>query len=127
MQKQVILRLRRRLRRLTFPAPLTGQTSDRHGVHTFSRTLRYSYIPHVFAGRITVFRPTWLPLGRAYDPTMGWGNLAADGVELYEVPGYHSSLVFEPRVRGLAKLLRSCLVESQAAVHVKTQSQGMHI
>ena len=58
---------------------------------------------------------------------MGWGNLAADGVEIYEVPGYHNALVFEPRVRGLAKLLRSCLAEAHAAVHVETQSQDMHI
>ena len=61
------------------------------GVFAFPRAIHRSYMPQVFAGRITVFRPTWLPLGRAYDPTMGWGNLAADGVEIYEVPGYHNN------------------------------------
>jgi hypothetical protein len=86
----------------------------------------FSYVPQVFAGRITVFRPTCLPLGRTDDPTMGWSTLAADGVDLYEVPGYHNALVFEPRVRGLAKLLRSCLAEAQAAAQVGTQSSAAH-
>ncbi len=127
MQAQVMQRLRRKLQRVTFRGTLTAQPGNKHRVFAFPRAIHRSYMPQVFAGRITVFRPTWLPLGRAYDPTMGWGDLAADGVEIYAVPGSHNALVFEPRVRGLATLLRSCLAEAQVAVHVETQSQDMHI
>ena len=126
MQAQVVQRLRRKLQRVTFLSTLTERPGNGPGI-AFPRAIHRSYMPQVFAGRITVFRPTWLPLGRAYDPTMGWSNLAAGGVEIYAVPGYHNALVFEPRVRGLATLLRSCLAEVQAAVHVETQSQDMHI
>ena len=107
MQAQVMQRLRRKLQRVTFLGTLTERPGNGPGVFAFPRAIHRSYIPQVFAGRITVFRPTWLPLGRAYDPTMGWGDLAADGVEIYEVPGSHNALVFEPRVRGLATLLRA--------------------
>jgi thioesterase domain-containing protein len=125
MQTQVVQRLRKKLQRVTFLGTLTERPGNKYRVFAFPRAIHRSYIPQVFAGRITVFRPTWLPLGRAYDPTMGWGDLAADGVEICEVPGSHNALVFEPRVRGLAKLLRSCLAEAHAAVQVETQSADM--
>jgi thioesterase domain-containing protein len=127
VQKQVRQRLRRSLRQVPFLSALPERSADLQSARLFPRALRQSYVPQVFAGRITVFRPTWLPLGSADDPTMGWGDLAADGVDLYEVPGYHNALVFEPRVRGLAKLLRSCLAETQAAMQVETQGHDKHI
>jgi hypothetical protein len=54
---------------------------------------------------------------------MGWENFATDGVDLYEVTGSHQSLIFEPRVRGLAQLLRSSLAEAQTAMHIESSSK----
>jgi hypothetical protein len=91
------------------------------------RTLNRSYIPHVFAGRITVFRLTWLPRGRDYNATMGWDSLAADGVELYQVAGYHNALLFAPRVGGLGKTLQRCLTAAHTAILTETSSRDLEV
>ena len=66
-------------------------------------------MPHVYPGRITVFRANERNLGRYPDPLLGWGELAGGGVAVYEVPGDHMSMVENPRVRILAEQLKPCL------------------
>ncbi len=43
------------------------------------------------------------------DPLLGWGGLAAGGVEIQEVTGHHVPMMFEPYVRVLAEKLKACL------------------
>ncbi len=47
------------------------------------------------------------------DPTFGWGVLAAGGVQVHRVPGYHETMVAEPHVAVLARVLQSCLAEAE--------------
>jgi thioesterase domain-containing protein len=119
MKLQFQRRLRRKLSSVTRLRSLKARQSEGQSADASPRPMRPSYIPQVLTGRITVFRPSWFPIGRAYDPTMGWETFATDGVDLYEVTGYHQSLIFEPRVRGLARLLRSSLAEAQAAMQIE--------
>jgi aspartate racemase len=71
------------------------------------------YRPGPYPGRIILFKAA--EEGAAYgpDPKMGWGDLAQDGVEVFEVPGDHMSILDQPRVAELADRLRSCLSAAQ--------------
>jgi aspartate racemase len=80
------------------------------------------YRPGPYPGRITLFKAK--EEGEAYgpDPKMGWGELAQDGVEVFEVPGDHMSILDQPRVAELADRLRSCLSATQKK-HLSLQGQ----
>jgi hypothetical protein len=43
------------------------------------------------------------------DGSLGWSELAAGGVEVIAIPGYHSFIMMEPFVRILARNLKDCL------------------
>ena len=48
------------------------------------------------------------------DPTKGWGELAAGGVRVIDVPGDHYTIVEKPHVEALALRIRDCIGEAQA-------------
>ena len=78
----------------------------------YQRWLSGRYEPAAYAGRLTLFRASAIPevVGTDFsDPYMGWGKLAALGVEVHLVPGDHGSLLAEPDVGTLAMSLRACL------------------
>jgi thioesterase domain-containing protein len=43
------------------------------------------------------------------DSTWGWGEIAANGVELHQVPGHHMNVLRPPQVQVLAEKLSACL------------------
>lgn len=67
------------------------------------------YEPKPYPGRVTLFRASKQPAGVLSDPELGWGSVALGGVDVYEVPGRHGAIVYEPRIRILAEQLRICL------------------
>jgi thioesterase domain-containing protein len=71
------------------------------------------YVPCVYAGRITLFRPSQQPEGYYHNPDMGWSGLAAGGLEIYEVPGPFGSIIREPYVEVMAEHLRAYLHAAQ--------------
>lgn len=71
------------------------------------------YVPRPYPGRITLFRASKQPAGIVPDPQLGWGRVALGGVEVYEVPGHHGAIVYEPRIKILAERLRRCLWTEQ--------------
>ena len=79
-----------------------------------------SYVPQVYPGHITIFRAS-MGVFRWYDPQLGWGELAAGGLEIHDVPGYHGGNVTgaifkKPNVQILANQLRASLDQAQAKV-----------
>ncbi|MEO6239475.1 MAG: thioesterase domain-containing protein, partial [Vicinamibacterales bacterium] len=68
------------------------------------------YTPKTHSGRVAVFRALQQPRYRIRDNALGWGTLAPGGVEVYIVPGTHSSVLSEPDVEGLAAELKKCLL-----------------
>ena len=66
-----------------------------------------AYAPRPYDGGVVVFRSA----GRSIegDPTLGWGTLAAGGVEAHAIPGDHFTLLREPHVQVLAERLARCL------------------
>jgi thioesterase domain-containing protein/acyl carrier protein len=67
------------------------------------------YRPKIFPGKLTLFRASNQPLGIYPDPVLGWEGLAAEGIEVHEVPGHHGTIVTEPYVRTLATKLNACI------------------
>ena len=70
-----------------------------------------AYVPQVYSGRVILFRASDRPPGFYYDPQLGWGDLPAGGMEIYEIPGNHTSIMKSPV---LAEKLRICLDKVQA-------------
>ena len=64
-----------------------------------------SYTPRPYAGRVILFRALDQPMGIHPDPLLGWGPLIGGELEIIDVPGFHGSMVMEPRVRVLAEKL----------------------
>ncbi len=68
-----------------------------------------AYVPRVYAGRITLFRAKRQGVGCLPDPTLGWGPLAAGGMDIRDISGAHGTCCREPHVQGLVEQLRGCL------------------
>ncbi len=71
-------------------------------------------MPQAYTGRITFIRCAERVPWRHEDPLYGWGSLATDGVEAYEIPGSHTSIYREPNVGMLARTLNDVLHKAQA-------------
>ena len=72
------------------------------------------YVPQVYPGRVTLFKATERvdEATSNVDPNLGWGKLAAGGLEIYEVPGDHLSMLKEPHVQVLGEKLKTCLAQA---------------
>jgi amino acid adenylation domain-containing protein len=74
------------------------------------------YQPQIFAGKATLF---WSEHQNWYikkHPTLGWGDLVADGLDIQQIPGDHVTLMQEPHVRVLAEKLKSSIQEAAELV-----------
>jgi thioesterase domain-containing protein len=84
---------------------------------------RRKYIPQAYKGPITLFKTTKRAAVSssngaggdlqaeiaAQDPTKGWGKLAAEGLQVVDVPGRHTTMLDKPHVETLAKRIIACL------------------
>jgi aspartate racemase len=68
-----------------------------------------NYRPKMYAGKLTLFRSTQRSISDGTDEMLGWGGLAAEGVQVHRVPSNHFNMFREPAVKELAEKLRSCL------------------
>jgi acyl-CoA synthetase (AMP-forming)/AMP-acid ligase II/thioesterase domain-containing protein/acyl carrier protein len=67
-----------------------------------------AYVPQVYPGRAILFRASQ-PLPGVYrDLQLGWDGMATGGLEIYEVPGNHLSIMASPV---LAEKLKACIDE----------------
>jgi thioesterase domain-containing protein/acyl carrier protein len=73
-----------------------------------------AYIPQPYPGRATLFRASEVAVADSEDLTLGWGELATQGVDVHWVPGNHQTMVRKPHVQVLAEHLRVCLDQPQA-------------
>jgi thioesterase domain-containing protein len=80
-----------------------------------SRKASNRYVPKAYPGRITLFRATKQPAAFNADRELGWSRFAEGGVEVYDVPGHHGAIVYEPRIGILARQLAECLERARSA------------
>jgi thioesterase domain-containing protein len=64
------------------------------------------YDPAPYPGRMTLFRAADQPVSNG-DPTLGWGALTGEPVEVHGMPANHLTLLAEPHVQELAARLRA--------------------
>jgi thioesterase domain-containing protein/non-ribosomal peptide synthetase component E (peptide arylation enzyme)/acyl carrier protein len=74
---------------------------------------RYKLRP--FPGKIDLFRMECQPSAELFepDPLLGWGGMAAGGIAVHNLPGYHSDYLGEPGVAILAQKLKACLAQAK--------------
>ena len=72
------------------------------------------YVAKPFKGQICLFRALQGQILECPDPTLGWGHVAAGGLEIYEVPGAHWNMLVKPHVQVLASRIRTWLDAAQA-------------
>ena len=102
---------------------LTLPHSLRNPFHLMGQAALGYEPPSSYPGRVTLFRPATRPNGRWQDYALGWGELAAGGVEVYSVPGVHSDLLVLPQVAHLSRQLKHCLAEAQAQAAITEKRQ----
>jgi hypothetical protein len=71
------------------------------------------YVAGEYTGAITLFRAMEQPLGIHADRTSGWDSVVKGGIEIYDTPGHHGSLVREPRAPVLVRQLEDALRKAQ--------------
>ena len=76
-----------------------------HREETYAMVYR-SYEPQPYPGCITLFRATERSERDQFDPTLGWGQYAIEGIEVVDSPGEHGWMVRDPYAEILAKALR---------------------
>ncbi|HKV37021.1 MAG TPA: amino acid adenylation domain-containing protein, partial [Pyrinomonadaceae bacterium] len=64
-----------------------------------------AYVPGVYAGRVTYFRAVGNDASNPEDMPNGWHELALGGVDVYQLPGDHYSILKQPHVDALAQCI----------------------
>ena len=68
------------------------------------------YEPRDYEGRVILIRAAQQLSPVAYrDRTLGWGELATSGIEVYEVSGFHHSILLEPQLCTVGTILSKIL------------------
>lgn len=87
-------------------------------VRTIYKFAESDYKPGIYRGKLSLWRATEkLDVSNpaiddtpakfeVTDPLLGWGKQATDGVEAYDIPGGHSSMLQEPNVQTMAEKLQ---------------------
>jgi len=102
------LRARTAQRRIAAANGAAVPSSSVDMVEQAFRALR-AYQIQPYPGRICLFRAQKGPAKIRSDRYGGWGSVAGDGVDVFEVPGTHMSMLEQPHVEHLAKAISRCL------------------
>jgi hypothetical protein len=72
-----------------------------------------AYRPRPYPGKITLFRTLERPIDFEAQPDLGWSTVAQGGVEIYDVPGSHTTLFWDDNVvQILARKVEDCIQSS---------------
>jgi oxalate---CoA ligase len=93
------------LAKTLMPGPLAASSS----LPGRENDAEWGYAPKPYQGAAVLLKPTREPLGFGREAAMGWDRFIDGGFVVDAVPGYHRSLIFEPRLRSLAGRLDSIL------------------
>ncbi|MGL5194112.1 MAG: thioesterase domain-containing protein, partial [Chroococcales cyanobacterium] len=67
------------------------------------------YHPSIYPDRITLITSSDRAIASGQDPTLGWGQLTEEPIELIPIPGNHLTMLRKPQVQHLADRLRDCI------------------
>lgn len=110
--KRVRIKFSNKLEGMTHPLPKElRKIQNTHMGAAKKKKKRHQREPRRFGGRLVLFRANKQPLGIYPDPFLGWDKVTGDQIEVYEVPGHHTSIIYDPRVHVLAGKLNEILRE----------------
>jgi amino acid adenylation domain-containing protein len=104
--KRMQTRLARRAEALFWPRKIRESRQAGQFAYTSYRAKKYS-------GSAVLFRATVPPRGIEVHPTQGWSDFIQGGLEVFDTPGHHGSIVRDPRARVLAEQLTESLRKAQ--------------
>ncbi len=107
---KIIYSVKKILKKILFPTnqqPITQEVP----FYTVCEQAVRNYTPQIYSGKIILFRSCEQPWWVAGDRLLGWTKLASAGVEVYDIPGQHNSIV-RANVHLLAEKLKKCLSAS---------------
>ncbi|MDY7021521.1 MAG: amino acid adenylation domain-containing protein, partial [Cyanobacteriota bacterium] len=81
-----------------------------------------TYNPKPYMGKIILFRAIETPPGFKKATDSGWGKFALGGVEVYNIPGHHTSIMRSPV---LTTYLKHCIDKSIVATNEHKKSTGL--
>jgi thioesterase domain-containing protein/acyl carrier protein len=90
------------------PAYAAAQAHD-NWLLDYTTAMLKAYEPKPISGRLIIFRSTTEPAGRFLDPKLGWGGMAADGIDLMVVPGDHYTVFKDPGASIMAKCIEEAV------------------
>ena len=103
------------------------QSLDEMPAETFQRTIMHAlkdYELRPLDCRAVLFRARDSHKAHlhAYDPALGWDGLFARGLDIFEMPGDHSTILLRENLPGLASLLQEHLpwLDEKAASNLET-------
>jgi len=70
-----------------------------------------AYVPRPYGGPVTLFRAAVRPTDRYDHPDLGWTEYCPGGLEILHVTGDHETLIAEPHVAALARLMEERMVD----------------
>ncbi len=85
---------------------------ERHRILAAHFTALQNYRPQPYPGPVTLLRTQGQSLLGPFDHTLGWQQLAAGGVIVKQIPGFHADILREPYVAHVARHLQDSLNES---------------
>jgi thioesterase domain-containing protein len=68
-----------------------------------------NYVPKNYPGKILFFRASERDEFLPQNPERSWGNLATEGMDIYEISGNHTSINFSPNVEKIVNILNTYL------------------
>jgi aspartate racemase len=72
------------------------------------------YVAQAYPGRVTLFRASKRDAVYGVDQVKAWETVSLGGVEVYEIPGEHATIMLEPQIRQLAAQMRAWLEKTQS-------------
>jgi thioesterase domain-containing protein len=71
-----------------------------------------SYVPKPYPGRLVLFRAEGRSAEYGDDLTLGWNDIAREGVVVHQVPGAHLTIMRKPHVSRLVEKLNQYLSDA---------------
>jgi thioesterase domain-containing protein len=71
-----------------------------------------NYVPQIYPGQLLLFRAEGRTAEYGDDLTLGWTDIARDGVVVHQVPGSHLSIMRKPHVARLIEQLTPYLADA---------------
>lgn len=91
------------------PSPFDAVEEAHLKVQRAHAGARRGYTLEIYPGRLVLFLADHQPRGVRRNPALGWQTLAQNEIEVHTIPGYHYTIMVEPRVRYLAEKLKPYL------------------